>query len=113
MHGYLKIRVRKQQKKEASLLIAEGKVCVIGFESVLGSTYRHTFYQRASPISAIASGYGRICNSLPDAEGFSLAAEGVHNLPFAMHLPIGHGLGNAKGSPGLHSSVALRYIIMM
>lgn len=113
MRGSIKIRVRKRQKKEAPLLLAEGKVRIIGFECIPGERDRYTFYQRASPLSAITEAYTRLYDSPPDAEGYSRAMEGVHVLPFAMHLPIDRTCGSSKGMANLGSGATIRYIAMM
>ncbi|KAI0375261.1 hypothetical protein BV20DRAFT_933553, partial [Pilatotrama ljubarskyi] len=113
LRGAVKLRIRKCHRKEAHILIADGKVRVIGFESIPGETDRHSFYQRASPLSVITDAYTRVYDSQPDAEGFSRAMEGVHVLPFAMHLPVDSELGSPKGSPSLQNGVSIRYIAMV
>ncbi|KAH9846847.1 hypothetical protein C2E23DRAFT_543220 [Lenzites betulinus] len=112
LRGSVKLRVRKR-RKEAHVLLADGKLRVIGFESIPGESNRHAFYQRASPLSAVTDAYNRIYDSPADAEGFSRALEGVHVLPFAMHLPADSQLGTARGSPCLQNGVTLRYIAMI
>ena len=113
LRGCVKLRVRKRHKKEAPILIAEGKVRLIGFESVSGGVNHHTFYQRTSRLSEVTDAYSGVCDTPPDSEGFSRAMEGVHILPFAMHLPIDKTFGIAKGSPCLQSGANIRYIAMM
>ncbi|TFK92792.1 hypothetical protein K466DRAFT_659016 [Polyporus arcularius HHB13444] len=113
MRGSVKLRVRRRQKKEAAVLLAEGRVRVIGFECIPGESDRHTFYQRASPLSAITDAYTGVYDSPPDAEGFSRAMEGVHVLPFAMQLPIDDAFGSAKGAATVQSGVTMRYIAMI
>ncbi|KAI0332016.1 hypothetical protein GY45DRAFT_542768 [Cubamyces sp. BRFM 1775] len=113
LRGTIKIRVRRRQKREAPLLLADGKIRVIGFESILGVSDRHAFYQRASPLCAATDTSASIYNSPPDAEGFAHVMEGVHVLPFAMHLPVDSESGAPKGSPVLQNGVAVRYIAMV
>ncbi|EJF66931.1 hypothetical protein DICSQDRAFT_43935, partial [Dichomitus squalens LYAD-421 SS1] len=113
LRGNLKIRVRKRQKKEAPVLLADGRVRVIGFECAAGDRHQHTFYQRASALSAITDAHTRLYDSPPDEEGFARAMEGVHILPFAMHLPDDGNFGSAKGTVSIQSGVALRYIAMI
>ena len=113
MRGNVKIRVRKRQKKEAPVLIADGKLSIVGFETTAGASNHHTFYHRVSPLSSVTDAYARLCDSPPDAEGFSRAIEGVHTLPFAMLLSVDDAFGVAKGSPCLQSGVTIRYIVMM
>ncbi|KAM5530599.1 hypothetical protein V8D89_015717, partial [Ganoderma adspersum] len=113
LRGHVKVRVRKRQKKEAPVLLADGRVRVIGFECIPGTRDYHTFYQRASALSAVTDALARIYDSPPDAEGFSRAMEGVHILPFAMHLSEDETFGSAKGTVNIHSGAALRYIAMI
>ncbi|PIL31698.1 hypothetical protein GSI_06401 [Ganoderma sinense ZZ0214-1] len=113
LRGHVKLHVRKRQKKEAPVLLADGRVRVIGFESIAGTHDYHTFYQRASALSTITDAYPRVYDSPPDAEGFSRAMEGVHVLPFAMYLSEDHMFGSAKGTANIHSGASLRYIAMI
>ncbi|KAL1951576.1 hypothetical protein VTO73DRAFT_725 [Trametes versicolor] len=113
LRGSVKLRVRKRHKKEAHILLADGKLRVIGFESIPGEADRHAFYQRASPLCAVTDAYSRIYDSPADSEGFSRAMEGVHVLPFAMQLSADAQLGSPKGSPCLQSGVSIRYIAMI
>ncbi|TBU63684.1 hypothetical protein BD310DRAFT_964597 [Dichomitus squalens] len=113
LRGNIKIRVRKRQKKEAPVLLADGRVRIIGFECAAGDRHQHTFYQRASALSAITDAHTRLYDSPPDEEGFARAMEGVHILPFAMHLPNDGNFGSAKGTVSIQSGVALRYIAMI
>ncbi|KAI0830570.1 hypothetical protein BC628DRAFT_1354600 [Trametes gibbosa] len=112
LRGTVKLRVRRR-RKEAHVLLADGKLRVIGFESIPGESNRHCFYQRASPLCAATDAYNRIYDSPADSEGFSRASEGVHVLPFAMHLPADSHLGSARGSPCVQNGVTLRYIAMI
>ncbi|KAH9898141.1 hypothetical protein C8Q73DRAFT_387693 [Cubamyces lactineus] len=113
LRGNIKIRVRRRQKREAPLLLADGKIRVIGFESIPGVSDRHAFYQRASPLCAATDTSASIYNTPPDAEGFAHVMEGVHVLPFAMHLPVDGESGAPKGSPVLQNGAAVRYIAMI
>ena len=113
LRGSIRIRIRKRQKKEAPALLADGRVRVIGFECVPGERHHHTFYQRASALSAITDAHSRLYDSPPDEEGFASALEGVHILPFAMYLPDDGVFGSAKGCLSIQSGGALRYIAMM
>ncbi|KAI9060559.1 hypothetical protein FKP32DRAFT_1687571 [Trametes sanguinea] len=113
LRGVVKIRVRKRQKKDAPVLLADGKVRVIGFESIPGESDRHTFYQRASSLRTVTDTYAGVFDSSPDAEGFCHALEGVHALPFAMHLPVDSACGTPKGLPCLQGGVSIRYIAMI
>lgn len=113
LRGHVIIRVRESTKKEAPVLLADGKVRVIGFECVPNEDYRHTFYQCGSALSAITSSSASLYESPPDTEGFAQAKEGAHTLPFAMHLSLSGSTGTAKGAINIYSGVAVRYIAMM
>nr|VWO94393.1 G protein complex alpha subunit GpaB [Ganoderma boninense] len=113
LRGHVRLHVRKRQKKEAPVLLADGRVRVIGFESIPSTREYHTFYQRASALSAITDAYTRVYDTPPDGEGFSRAMEGVHVLPFAMYLSEDDMFGSAKGTANIHSGASLRYIAMM
>lgn len=113
LRGHIIIHVRETTKKESPVLLADGKVRVIGFECVPGEDYRHTFYQCGAALSAITSSCATLYESSPDTEGFAQAKEGTHSLPFAMHLSLSGSIGMAKGAINVHSGVAVRYIAMM
>lgn len=113
LKGHVQIRIRKRSKRDPNVLIAGGKLRVIGFECIPNEDDRHTFYQCASPLSAVTHSLRGLYTSEPDEEGFALAREGVHTLPFAMFLPLESNLGNPKGAVHMHSGVTVRYIAMM
>ena len=95
------------------MLIDGGNLRVIGFESIPGTTEYHSFYQRPSPLLAITDTHNSAHDALPDSEGFCGAIEGVHILPFAMHLSVDNALGTAKGLPCPQTGATIRYIAMM
>src|SRR3984957_5164470 len=111
LKGYVKIHVRERSKKESPILVAEGKVRIVGFECIPNGDSRSTFYHYAAPLSSIATSPIRLYASASDAEGFSEAKEGVHVIPFAMHLPL-ECESNAKGVLHSQSVVRVRYIAM-
>ena len=113
LRGHVIVHVRKRQKKEAPVLLADGRVRIIGFECIPGTRDYHTFYQRASALSAVTDALARIYDSPADEEGFSRAMEGVHSLPFAMYLSEDETFGSAKGAVNISSGVVLRYIAMV
>ncbi|KAI0778441.1 hypothetical protein BD413DRAFT_609051 [Trametes elegans] len=113
LRGSVKLRVRKRQKKDAPVLLADGKVRVIGFEGIPGESDRHAFYQRASSLCSVTDAYTGIYDSPPDEEGFSRVMEGVHILPFAMHLAADNEFGSPRGSPSVQAGVIIRYIAMI
>jgi hypothetical protein len=113
LSGQLKVHIRKQEKKESTLLITDGKVRVVGFECIRNESYRHIFYLCCSALAQVTDGSHQLFDSVDDEEGFSRAKEGIHCLPFSMHLPLDCSAGNAKGVIPTHSGIAIRYIVML
>ncbi|KDQ63197.1 hypothetical protein JAAARDRAFT_92192, partial [Jaapia argillacea MUCL 33604] len=111
--GKVKVRVRERSKKEAPVLLSDGKVRLVGFECLPNHDDRHTFYQCSSSLSSITTAPHTLYLSPPDLEGFAEAREGVHVLPFTMDLPIDSPSGNAKGILHVHSGVSVRYIALI
>ncbi|KAH9937212.1 uncharacterized protein B0H18DRAFT_969591 [Fomitopsis serialis] len=108
-----KVRVRKRSRKDEPICLADPKIRVIGFECIPGESERHTFYQCASPLSAITDGLDRLFDAPTGSDGFTRAIEGMHTLPFAMRLPVDSKFGAAKGVLNLHSGVIVQYIAMI
>ncbi|KAH9944162.1 uncharacterized protein BXZ73DRAFT_73748 [Epithele typhae] len=109
MRGSVKIRVRRRHKTESPVLLAEGKVRVLGFECLSNSGDHYTFYQRSSLLSSITDAYSRIFTSDADSEGYSRAMEGVYVIPFAMMLSADDLFGKPKGAPVLQSGLGIRF----
>ncbi|BEJ10829.1 hypothetical protein CspHIS471_0102510 [Cutaneotrichosporon sp. HIS471] len=99
LRGRLEVVVRGG-KRGNGLRVGAGKLRVLGYEEVVegSKSNRHIFYQHqyllpeffehdSSPTTLFASD--------ADEEGFHLAHEGTHALPFSMQLPLG---GGAKGA---------------
>jgi len=132
LSGRLEIKVRKSSDKDGPLMLTQPKVRVVGFEELLNDDTRHIFYHHATVIDGspkIGSGpfqpyvlHGTpslspeadnrrplACFASPaDSEGYCVAKEGSHSVPFALELPVGKG---AKGSyRGKHAIV--RYIVI-
>jgi hypothetical protein len=113
LRGHVKVRVRKRSKKEGPILLSEGKIRVVGYESVTSEDEHHTFYHYAAPLSNVTDSYRNLYDSSPDDEGFSTAVDGVHVLPFALQLPIDSSFGCPKGVVAVGSTISVRYIAMM
>lgn len=114
LSGKLKVRVRQRTKKEAAIMVSDGKVRVIGFECIRNESDRHTFYLCSSSLSSVTDASHELFDSSADEEGFAYAKEGVHGLPFSMHLPLDGDVGTAKGLIlHSHAGVAIRYIVML
>jgi hypothetical protein len=113
LKGHVKIVVHKPQREESAVLLAGGKVRVVGFECIQNENDRHTFYQHSAPLSAITDSLHSLYGSLPDSDGCAEAREGVHVLPFAMLLPLEGESGSAVGVLQAHSGVTVRYIALV
>ncbi|KAJ3564574.1 hypothetical protein NP233_g8203 [Leucocoprinus birnbaumii] len=112
LRGHVKIFIRKATRKEAPIFIAGGKIRVVGFES-LGEKSRSIFYQCSAMLASITPSLDGLYASERDAEGFSRAVEGEHELPFALYLSLTNDDGQAKGSLKFASGIALNYIAMI
>ncbi|KIY67209.1 E set domain-containing protein, partial [Cylindrobasidium torrendii FP15055 ss-10] len=110
--GRIKVRIRKRTKKENPVLIASGKIRVIGFECIGNQDNRHTFFQASAMLEDLATDHKAMLGSAPDSEGFALAKEGVYVFPFAMELPLEGCDGRPKGVLPLGSASSVRYIAM-
>ncbi|CAL1695216.1 unnamed protein product [Somion occarium] len=113
VRGHIKVHVRKRSKKESPVLLAEGKLRIVGFETIPNEGDYHTFYQCASPFSVITDASQSLYVSSPDLEGYAQAVEGVHVLPFAMELPVNSPFGCAKGVVNMRSGLTVRYVAMV
>ncbi|KAF7339333.1 E set domain-containing protein [Mycena sanguinolenta] len=108
--GFIKLRIRPRMSKEPAVFISDGKLRIIGFETVAGDP--HEFFQHATALSSIVTSPPRIYDSSPDSEGFHTAQEGVHRLDFEMQLPMGADR-RPKGPFYGPSGVAVRYIALV
>ncbi|ORY22682.1 hypothetical protein BCR39DRAFT_591218 [Naematelia encephala] len=101
IRGRMEVRVTGGKRGEG-LRVGGGKVRVIGFEDISAKS-RHIFYHypqslpvfQVPPTSSQPLPHCSLFASDPDSDGYRLAAEGVHSIPFRMRLPLG---GGAKGS---------------
>lgn len=112
LRGHVKILVRNATYKEGSVFIAEGKIRVVGFES-LGDKSHSIFYQCSTLLASVTPTLERLYASEPDVEGFMLASEGEHEFPFALYLSLSTDHGRAKGFLKNHPGIALSYIAMV
>lgn len=113
LRGQIKVRVRSRSKKEHPVLLAEGKLRVVGFETIPTEADHHVFYQCAAPFSKITDTPHGLYATSSDLEGYAEAVEGIHTLPFVMELPLNSSFGSAKGVLNLHSGITVRYVTMM
>ena len=113
MRGCIKIRVRKRGKKEAPIFLSEGRLRVVGFESISNEDSTYTFYQCTAPFSAVTDASQGLYHTPLRQDGFAQAVEGVHVLPFAMELHSDGFFGNSKGVVSLNSGVSVRYVAMV
>jgi hypothetical protein len=108
--GFIKLRIRPRTTKESAVSISDGKLRIIGFETVAGD--HHEFFQHSVALSAVVTSPSRIYDSPPDSEGFCTAQEGVHKLEFEMQVPMG-AVRCPKGPFHGPSGVSVRYIALV
>ena len=113
VQGHVKVHVRRGRKKDPPVRLAEGKVRIVGFETLPNDDERHVFYQCAAPLAAITADTQVLYDSIDDEEGYAEAAQGVHILPFVLHLPNNTTSGTAKGALHMTSGISVRYIAMV
>lgn len=87
-------------KRGHGLRVGAGKIRVVGYEEVGGNGgTRHIFFQHQYPLPVFQNHEDSLHTSLfaddADEEGFHLAVDGTHAIPFSCPLPVG---GGAKGS---------------
>ncbi|KAH7925219.1 E set domain-containing protein, partial [Leucogyrophana mollusca] len=112
LKGLVKIHVRKCLKKDSPLLLARGKIRVVGFECIPLEDNRCTFYQRSALLSEVTTCSQDLYKGAPDQDGWAEAKEGIHVMPFAMLLPVDGSCGTPKGILNIHSGVSVRYVAM-
>nr|XP_019048953.1 hypothetical protein I302_02733 [Kwoniella bestiolae CBS 10118]OCF27883.1 hypothetical protein I302_02733 [Kwoniella bestiolae CBS 10118] len=98
VRGRMEVKITGGKRGEG-LRVGGGKVRVVGFEE-LSATTRHIFYHQPHPLPVFDPDIQHnLSSSLfasgPDSDGYRLASEGTHNIPFRMRLPLG---GGAKGT---------------
>ncbi|WWC86006.1 uncharacterized protein L201_000877 [Kwoniella dendrophila CBS 6074] len=98
VRGRMEVRITGGKRGEG-LRVGGGKVRVVGFEELSTAT-RHIFYHQPHPLPVFDPAIQHnLSSSLfasgPDSDGYRLASEGTHNIPFRMRLPLG---GGAKGT---------------
>ena len=113
LRGQMKVRIRGRSRKEDPILLAEGKLRLVGFEAISDADEYHVFYQCAAPFSKITNTSQGLYATSPDPEGYAQAAEGIHIMPFVMKLPLGNAFGVPKGVLDVSSGIAVRYVAMM
>ncbi|KAG2367786.1 hypothetical protein BDR07DRAFT_1469433 [Suillus spraguei] len=113
LKGTANIHIKKGSKKDAPLLLSQGKVRVVGFECIPQKDSKCTFYKYSALLSEIAPSWKGLFKSLPDDDGWAEVQEGVYVFPFAMLLPSDGGCGIAKGVLSINSGVAIKYVAMV
>lgn len=100
LRGRLEVVVRGG-KRGNGLRVGAGKLRVLGYEELVDGSKvsnKHIFYQHQYLLPEFFDGSGpftTLFNDEADEEGFHLAKEGTHAIPFSMQLPVG---GGAKGA---------------
>lgn len=130
VRGRLEIRVNGGKRGEG-LRVAGGKVRVVGFEgkssqilvknltdnSDISASQRHIFYHQPHALSVFdrqedsTLPLPSLFASGPDEEGYRLAAEGVHFIPFRMRIPLNAGAKGSFSSPG-NKGPCVRYVVV-
>ena len=98
------------QKHKSPIFLLDGRLRVVGFESILDDAERATFYRCARSLAAVASGTHRLYISEADDEDFARTSEGVYVLPFAIHVHLTTEFGIPKPS---RSGASIRYVTMV
>ncbi|OCF45144.1 hypothetical protein I317_00946 [Kwoniella heveanensis CBS 569] len=114
VRGRMEVRITGGKRGEG-LRVGGGKVRVVGFEE-LSTSSRHIFYHQPHPLPVFdPSIQHNLSSSLfasgPDSDGYRLAAEGTHSIPFRMRLPLG---GGAKGTytPVNGKGPCVKYVVV-
>ncbi|WVR03657.1 hypothetical protein IAU60_000652 [Kwoniella sp. DSM 27419] len=114
VRGRMEVRITGGKRGEG-LRVGGGKIRVVGFEE-LSTSSRHIFYHQPHPLPVFdPSIQHNLSSSLfasgPDSDGYRLAAEGTHSIPFRMRLPLG---GGAKGTytPPNGKGACVRYVVV-
>ncbi|KAF6766666.1 hypothetical protein DFP72DRAFT_27643 [Ephemerocybe angulata] len=112
--GYLNgtLLVIVQKKPGQIVMVADGRLRLIGFECIAPVKERSIFYEYVVPLSSVARDLDDLYLSGADEEGFMLANEGQFLFPFSFEISSTADYGAPKGSFTPHSGVALRYIVM-
>ncbi|KAI0348355.1 hypothetical protein BDW22DRAFT_1350543 [Trametopsis cervina] len=113
VRGHIKVRIRKRSKKQSPVALSEGKIRIVGYEMISDGDHRHIFYQCAAPLSAVTDAAQNIYCSTTDEDGFTQGLEGMHVLPFALHLPSDGSFGTPKGTLHISTGAVVRYIAMV
>ncbi|WVQ93727.1 hypothetical protein IAU59_000804 [Kwoniella sp. CBS 9459] len=114
VRGRMEVRITGGKRGEG-MRVGGGKVRVVGFEE-LSTSSRHIFYHQPYPLPVFdPSIRHNLSSSLfasgPDSDGYRLASEGTHSIPFRMRLPLG---GGAKGTytPVNGKGPCVRYVVV-
>ncbi|KAJ9109224.1 hypothetical protein QFC21_000553 [Naganishia friedmannii] len=111
LRGRLEVRIRKSRKGE-SLWIGAGKVRVCGYEEHAQTDTRHIFYHYPHQLplfSPYDDSQHPLFASPPNDEGYRLAREGFHVIPFSVRLPLN---GGAKGGWVGSRTTGVKYVVV-
>ncbi|ORX35336.1 hypothetical protein BD324DRAFT_682685 [Kockovaella imperatae] len=115
VRGRMEVRVHGSKRSEG-LRVGAGKIRVVGFEET-SNAQRHIFYHHPHPLPQFSRRPDEdmpgisLFASEPDRDGYRLAAEGTHSIPFRLRLPLD---GGAKGSFGNAATKGpgVRYVVV-
>ncbi|KAJ9125572.1 hypothetical protein QFC22_000534 [Naganishia vaughanmartiniae] len=111
LRGRLEVRIRKSRKGE-SLWIGAGKVRVCGYEEHAQTDTRHIFYHYPHQLplfSRYDDSQHPLFASPTNEEGYRLAREGFHVIPFSVRLPLN---GGAKGGWVGSRTTGVKYVVV-
>ncbi|TYJ52070.1 hypothetical protein B9479_007327 [Cryptococcus floricola] len=110
VRGRMEVRVSRE-----GLRVGSGKVRVVGFEEISPNN-RHIFYHHPHDLPIFDPALqSELSSSLfasgPDTDGYHLAAQGTHSVPFRMRLPLGAGAKGTYTCP-TGKGACVRYVVV-
>ncbi|WVQ77283.1 hypothetical protein IAR50_006967 [Cryptococcus sp. DSM 104548] len=114
VRGRMEVRISGGKGREG-LRVGSGKIRVVGFEE-LSPSNRHIFYHHPYELPLFdPSIQSELSSSLfasgPDSDGYRLAAQGSHSIPFRMRLPLGAGAKGTYTHP-TGKGACVRYVVV-
>lgn len=133
VRGRMEVKITGGKRGEG-VRVGGGKVRVLGFEGAcslyglegsqgltpvdISATQRHIFYHHPHilpPFDPVTKTHAQAQTTLfgsdADADGFRLAREGIHFLPFSFRLPLNGGAKGTFTSPG-GKGPCVRYVVV-
>nr|ODN85507.1 hypothetical protein L203_04756 [Cryptococcus depauperatus CBS 7841] len=115
VRGRMEVKIHRGGKSRDGMRVGEGKIRVVGFEE-LSPTLRNIFYHHTYSLPIFDPSIQHTLSSSlfasgPDRHGYRESAEGNHDIPFRMALPLNKG---AKGTYTTHGGKGpcVRYVVV-